>query len=207
MSDFVIGLTGGIGCGKSTVADLFASQGIVVVDTDAIAHELTGEGGAAMPEIRDAFGSGVLSSRGALDRAAMRRLAFSDPAARKRLEGILHPQIRTEAELRCRAASSPYVLLMVPLLIESGAYRQRINRLLVVDCDEALQVSRVMERSGLSAAEVQGIMVTQVSRSERLAVADDVISNDGDVLTLDQQVGALHQAYLRLAQDESRCKG
>ncbi len=197
---FIIGLTGGIGSGKTTVANLFAELGAAVVDTDAIAHELTGPQGAAMPEISDAFGASVLRPDGGLDRAAMRRLCFCDPAARKRLESILHPMIRSESAERCeRADYAPYVLLVVPLLIESGAYRGRINRLLVVDCDEEQQVSRVMERSGLAADEVRKIMATQASRAERLAVADDVVTNGASREELQAQILTLHQRYVELA--------
>ena len=197
---FVVGLTGGIGSGKSTVADLFASLGVAVVDTDAIAHEMTGAQGAAMPVIGDAFGPTVLLADGGLDRAAMRRLVFSDPSAKSRLEAILHPMIRRESEFRCQAAAgAPYVLLVVPLLVESGDYRQRVDRILVVDCDETVQISRVVARSGLSAAEVQAIMVTQVSRSDRLAAADDVVSNSERRGDLGPQIAPLHQRYLELA--------
>lgn len=200
---FIVGLTGGIGSGKSTVADIFSSLGIAVVDTDVIAHELTGARGAAMPEIAAAFGPDVLLAQGGLDRAAMRRRVFADPSARKRLESILHPRIRHEADVRCQAAVSPYVLLVVPLLIESGAYQQSVKRLLVVDCDEAIQVARVMARSGLSPDEVQTIMAAQASRAERLAVADDVVSNGADRAALEPQVIALHQRYLRLSRGEN----
>lgn len=197
---FVIGLTGGIGSGKTTVANLFAELGAAVVDTDAIAHELTGPQGLAMRDIADAFGLSVLRSDGSLDRAAMRQLCFSDPTARKRLESILHPMIRSESAARCeRADYAPYVLLVVPLLIESGAYRGRINRLLVVDCDEDLQVSRVMERSGLTAREVRDIMATQASRAERLAAADDVVTNGASRDELQAQILTLHQRYVELA--------
>lgn len=196
----VVGLTGGIGSGKSAVADLFSALGAAVVDTDVIAHELTGAQGAAMPEIAQAFGPAVILADGHLDRPALRRLVFSDPLAKRRLESILHTLIRRESEARCRAAvAAPYVLLVVPLLVESGAYRKCCDRILVVDCDEALQVSRVMARSGLSASEVQAIMATQAARSERLAAADDLIANSEGREKLLTQVAALHQRYLELA--------
>lgn len=196
----VIGLTGGIGSGKSTVADLFAALGAPVVDTDVIAHELTGVRGAAMPEIAAAFGPSVVLGDGALDRAAMRRLVFSDPAQKGRLEAILHPLIRRESETRCQAAAGvPYLLLVVPLLVESGSYPQRVDRILVVDCDEALQVSRVMARSGLGLAEAQAIIASQATRAQRLAAADDVVFNGGGRDDLQAQVGALHRRYLGLA--------
>ncbi|MFZ4535014.1 dephospho-CoA kinase [Propionivibrio sp.] len=200
---FVVGLTGGIGSGKSTVADLFASLGAAVVDTDAIAHELTGPQGAAMPEIAAAFGSSVLLAEGGLDRVAMRHLVFSDPSVKSRLEAILHSMIRRESVARCRSASgtsgAPYVLLVVPLLLESGAYRELVDRILVVDCDEAVQISRVMARSGLAAGEIRAIMATQASRAERLAVADDVVSNAEGREGLSARVAALNQRYLELA--------
>ncbi len=195
----VIGLTGGIGSGKSAVADLFAERGIAVVDTDAIAHALTAPSGAAMPAIRAEFGNGVAGADGALDRAAMRGIVFADPAARKRLEAILHPMIRIESERRLAAASSPYAILMVPLLIESGAYRERVKRIAVVDCAEATQIARVMERNGLARREVERILAAQASRAERLAAADDVIDNDGALQRLAPQIERLHVSYLALA--------
>lgn len=196
MSDYVVGLTGGIGSGKSTVAELFVAQGAALVDTDRIAHELTAADGAAMPLLRQAFGDLVVAADGALDRAAMRRLVFADASARARLEGILHPMIRELSAERCRAANAPYVLLAVPLLVESGSYRERCQRILVVDCPESLQIQRVMARSGLARAEVEAILASQATRQQRLAVADDVINNDGAPAELDRQVAVLHQQYL-----------
>ena len=194
----VIGLTGGIGSGKSTVADLFSRLGVTVVDTDRIAHELTGAEGAAMPEIIAAFGKDIALPQGALDRAAMRQRVFTDASAKTRLEAILHPKIRQESRQRCQAATSVYVLLAVPLLVETGVWRQEVRRVLVVDCDEATQIARVKARSALSAAEVLAIMATQATRSERLAVADDVILNNGTPEALEPQVQALHLRYLEL---------
>ena len=184
---FVVGLTGGIGSGKSTVADIFADIGALVVDTDVIAHELTGPQGAAMPEITAVFGDSIRLAGGGLDRAAMRRLVFSDPSARSQLQDSLHPMIRRESEALCLSANgAPYVLLVVPLLLESGGYRQRVDRILVVDCDEAVQVSRVMARSGLTDLEVRAIMATQASRAERLAAvhhrSGEACLRCGDVL-------------------------
>jgi dephospho-CoA kinase len=195
VSNYVVGLTGGIGSGKTTVADRFAALGIAVVDTDAIAHELTGPAGAAMPALAAAFGPGVVRSDGGLDRPAMRQLAFAVPSARARLEGILHPLIRQESASRCSAAASAYVILAVPLLVESGNYRERCDRILVVDCDEAVQISRVMTRSGLPEAEVRAIMAAQASRAERLAAADDVVRNDDGMEALEVRVSELHKAY------------
>jgi len=165
VSAFVVGLTGGIGSGKSAAAACFAARGIAVVDTDAIARELTAAGGAAMPALVAEFGSEIVASDGALDRGRMRRLVFADPAARGRLEAILHPLIGALADERCRDAVSPYVILAVPLLVESGSYRERCQRIVAVDCPESLQISRVIARSGLSEAEVRAIMAAQASRA------------------------------------------
>lgn len=198
MSTFVVGLTGGIGSGKSSVADLFVEFGAALVDTDAIAHELTGPNGGAMPALVAEFGPAVAGPDGALDRVAMRQRVFADPAARGRLEAILHPLIRRLSDERCRAAGAPYVVLAVPLLVESGAYRERCDRIVVVDCPEDLQIQRVMARNGLSVAEVEAIMAAQATREQRLAVADDVVVNDAGFDTLRAQVEALHRKYLLL---------
>ncbi|WP_412478839.1 dephospho-CoA kinase [Azonexus sp. IMCC34839] len=202
MSAFVVGLTGGIGSGKSTVADLFVAEGAGLVDTDAIAHELTGPGGTAMAAIREAFGSEVVTQDGALERAAMRRLVFAQPEAKKRLEGILHPLIRQLATQRCRESAAPYVILAVPLLAETGAYRDFYDRVAVVDCPEALQIERVMARSGLSEQEVQAIMASQASRVQRLALADDVIVNSAGLGELLAQIKALNVKYMQLSAEK-----
>ena len=202
MSDFVVGLTGGIGSGKSTVADLFVAQGAALVDTDAIAHELTAPGGIAMPALLAEFGPELATATGALDRAAMRRLVFADATAKARLEAILHPLIRQVSGQRCQAATTPYVVLAVPLLVESGNYRQRCDRIVVVDCPESLQIERVMSRNGLAAAEVEAIMAAQASRAQRLAVADDVVLNAAGRDSLSAQVAVLHQKYLALATEK-----
>jgi dephospho-CoA kinase len=199
VSDYVVGLTGGIGSGKSTVAELFVRNGAALVDTDAIAHELTAAGGAAIPALLAKFGPGVIDGSGALDRAAMRQSVFADPAARAQLEAILHPLIRQLAAERCQAAAAPYVILAVPLLVESGEYRQRCQRIAVVDCPESRQIERVMARSGLSVDQVRAIMAAQATRQQRLAVADDVVVNDGDLASLGEQVDALHRKYLQLS--------
>ena len=193
---YVVGLTGGIGSGKSMVAALFAERGAALVDADQVAHELTAPGGAALPALRAEFGDGVLQADGSLDRQAMRRIVFSDPAAKARLEAILHPMIRAACDARCAAArEAPYVVLVVPLLVESGVYADRIDRLLVVDCPEALQVQRVMARSGLSADEIRRIMSTQATREARLRVADDVLLNDRSPADVLQPVAELHAFY------------
>lgn len=198
---WLVGLTGGIGSGKSAVGDLFAERGVAVIDTDAIAHALTAPGGSAMPAIRAEFGDSVANADNALDRAAMRAIVFNDPAARKRLEAILHPLIRSESErqLAATAGRVPYAIFMVPLLVESGDYRKRVDRVLVVDCSEATQIARVMRRNGLAREEVERILAAQASRAERLAAADDVIDNDGDLAALAPQVERLHVNYLASA--------
>jgi len=195
-SPFTVGLTGGIGCGKTTVADLFAARGASIVDTDQIAHALTAPHGAAMPALLDEFGAGFATPDGALDRAKMRALVFADPGARARLEAILHPRIREATAAAALLATGPYVIFVVPLLIESGTWRERVTRILAIDCPEATQVARVMARNGLDEAQVRAIMAAQVSRAERLAAADDVILNDAGVDALLPQVERLHAEYL-----------
>lgn len=195
----VVGLTGGIGSGKSAAAEEFGRLGATVVDTDAIAHELTQAGGAAMQQVRALFGDGYVDARGAMDRAKMRALAFQDPAARKRLEQVLHPMIRAESERRIAAASGSYVILVVPLLVESGNYRQRVARVVVVDCPEMVQIERVRQRSRLTDEEIRRIIRSQASRDDRLAAADDVIDNSASLDALHKQVRELHARYLELA--------
>ena len=196
---FSVGLTGGIGCGKSTVADLFAEHGATIVDTDVIAHALTAPHGAAMPAIVAEFGPDFARPDGALDRARMRTLVFSDATARARLESILHPRIRAATEAAGSAATGAYVIYVVPLLIESGSWRERVTRVLAIDCSENTQVARVMQRSQLSADEVRAIMATQVTRAERLAAADDIVDNDDGLEALRAQVERLHERYLALS--------
>jgi dephospho-CoA kinase len=196
---YTVGLTGGIGSGKSVVAGLFARRGVAVIDTDQIAHEITRPGGEAIGAIRSAFGAGVIGADGALDRAGMRRLVFTDPAARRRLEAILHPLIRTESARRRDRASGPYAILVIPLLVESGVDRSRYARVLVVDCPEVQQVERAMRRSGLSETEVRAILAAQATREQRLAQADDVIDNSGTPEALERQVANLNEKYLTLA--------
>jgi dephospho-CoA kinase len=196
---FAVGLTGGIGSGKSTVAELFRACGAGVIDSDAIAHRLTQTDGNALPAIRAAFGAAAVDAGGALDRTRMRQLIFADAAARQRLEAILHPLIREEMLAQAAAATAPYLLLVVPLLLEAQGYAELVRRILGVDCPEQAQIERTMQRSGLSAAEVQAIMAQQTSRDERLQRADDVIHNDGEPSQLPQQVEQLHRKYLALA--------
>jgi dephospho-CoA kinase len=203
-----IGLTGGIGCGKTTVADMFAALGATVVDTDLIAHSMTVPGGPAMAAIAAEFGAPYLTPDGALDRASMRTLVFSDPGAKLRLEAILHPLIRAEAEAQAKAAAvattGAYVIFVVPLLIESGNWRHRVARVLAIDCPEALQIARVVARNGLPEAQVKAIMATQVSRPVRLAAADDVITNDDGIAALAPQVEALHRVYRAISAGMAR---
>ncbi|HRO57840.1 MAG TPA: dephospho-CoA kinase [Burkholderiaceae bacterium] len=196
---FLVGLTGGIGSGKSTVADLFAAHGANIVDTDAVAHALTAAGGAAIPEIRRAFGDSVIEPEGALDRAEMRKLVFADPAARQRLEAILHPMIGHCCELMIAEASGPYTIVVVPLLVESSRWRERIDRLLVVDVPVEVQIERVMKRNRFERSQVEAIMAAQATREARLAAADDVVDNSGDPASLEEPVEALHRQYLALA--------
>lgn len=197
----IVGLTGGIGSGKSAAAACFAAYGVPVVDTDAIAHALTSVGGAALAPIQAAFGPEVLAATGALDRATMRQRVFSAPAERARLEAILHPLIRDESERQIRrTASADYLLLVVPLLVESANYRKRTDRIVVVDCPEEVQIARVMARSHLPRAEVQAIMAAQASRAARLAIADDVIDNTAGLDALQGKIAALHQQYLEMTQ-------
>lgn len=194
----VVGLTGGIGSGKSTVADRFQALGAAVVDTDEISRRLTGPGGAAMERVGAEFGAGYVTADGALDRAAMRRLAFEDPAARARLEAILHPAIRAAADAALAAAAGPYAIVVVPLLYETRGYAARVSRVLVVDCPEALQVERTAVRSGLAPDEVRAVMAAQWPRWRRLQMADDVVWNGGAPEAIDPQCARLHRRYVEL---------
>ncbi|MBC8730382.1 dephospho-CoA kinase [Paraburkholderia sp. UCT2] len=201
---FVVGLTGGIGSGKSTVANLFAARGVPLVDTDLIAHRITAPHGLAMPHIAAEFGAQFVAADGSLDRARMRTLVFSDETARKRLEGITHPLIRAETEREEREAEGPYVIVVVPLLVESGTWKNRVNRVLTVDCSVDTQIARVMSRNGFSREQVLAIIARQATREARLAAADDVIVNDNAPLEeLEAQVDAHHQAYLSLAKGDA----
>lgn len=195
----VVGLTGGIGSGKTTVADALARRGADVVDTDDIARTITQAHGEAMPAIRELFGPRYVTADGALDRAAMRTLAFSDDSARARLEAILHPAIRRAADEALSRSRSPYALVVVPLLFESRGYLDRVDRVLIVDCPPQTQVERVMARSNLADAQVRAIMATQWPRWRRLQMADDVIWNAGHPSALEPQCDRLHAEYVRRA--------
>lgn len=202
---YIVALTGGIGSGKSVVAELFGQRGVHCVDTDAIAHAITGPGGRALAPIRKSFGGSVFTAAGALDRALMRIRIFEDVRARAALEEILHPMIREEVGVALAsdgAARAPYAILEVPLLFETMAYRHLTRRALVVDCPVELQRMRVMQRSGLARPMVDQIIASQVSRSLRLQLADDVISNSGDPARLPRQVDFLHEYYETMAKME-----
>lgn len=193
---FCVGLTGGIGCGKSTVAELFAGHGAGIIDTDAIARDLTQSGGEAIAAIRAEFGEDYITAEGSLDRDRMRGLIFANADAKRRLEQILHPLILEQARLQLeRLQDRPYVVIAVPLLPESPAFRQLTQRILVVDCDENTQIQRVTRRSRMSEAEVRAIIAQQTPRIQRLRIADDVIRNETDLDSLAAQVAVLHRNY------------
>ncbi|WP_313389358.1 dephospho-CoA kinase [Achromobacter aegrifaciens] len=202
-----IGLTGGIGSGKTRVADMLAEWGATLVDTDEIARELTAAGGAAMPAIEREFGPRALTPDGALDRAWMRDQAFSDPQVRLRLEAVLHPAIGQETESQAAAATGAYLVFVVPLLVESlPRWRSRLDRICVVDCDPETQVARVRQRSGLTEPAIRRIMAAQAARASRLEVADDVIVNDAGTTPeqLRAQAKTLHDRWLALASTTGR---
>ncbi|MEN9313920.1 MAG: hypothetical protein RIS35_313 [Pseudomonadota bacterium] len=197
----LVGLTGGIGSGKTTVANLFAGHGVPLIDTDLIAHALTGPDGAAMPAIRETFGAAVIQADGRLDRDAMRALAFADIGNRRRLEAILHPMIRAETQRGiAEAAAAPYAIVVIPLLVESGNPTHWLDRVLVVDCPVEIQVERVMRRNGLAREQVEAIVAAQADRARRLAAADDILENAGATpADLAERVEVLHADYLRRA--------
>lgn len=195
----VIGLTGGIGSGKSAAANRFAELGVHVVDTDLIAHRLTAPDGGAIAAIRQAFGDEVIQADGAMNRAAMRARVFGDPSARALLESILHPMIYQESLQDLSLAQSPYAILVVPLLFENQRYRDLVIRSVLVDCDESLQISRVMQRSGMTEENVRSIMAAQMGRAQRKALADDIIDNNGSLDDLRLQVDAKHRYHLAIA--------
>jgi dephospho-CoA kinase len=202
MQPFRVALTGGIASGKSTVADLFAALGVPVIDTDVIAREVVEPGQPALAAITAAFGGEVLDADGRLDRRRMRAQIFADPDARRRLEAILHPAIRAEMERQSRAAGGAYQVLVIPLLAEGGR-RDHVDRVLLVDVPEALQVERLMTRDGVSREQAQASLAAQASRAARLAMADDVVQNTARVDDLRAQVAALHENYLQLAATQS----
>jgi len=197
-----IGLTGGIASGKSTVANLFAALGITIVDTDLLAREVVAPGSALLPRIAGHFGAQVLQKDGSLDRAALRSRVFANPAERQWLERLTHPAIRELTDKRCESATSDYVIVAIPLLVETAG-AERFDRVLVVDCSPEIQLARLQARDGTTRAEAQRMLAAQATREQRLAVADDVITNDGDLAALREQVEKLHRQYLKLASAQS----
>jgi dephospho-CoA kinase len=198
---FKLGLTGGIGSGKTYVANLLAGWGASVIDTDQIAHALTAPEGLAIAPIRETFGADLIGPDGALDRTRMRELVFATPAKRTALEGILHPLIAQEVFAQSQAATGLYAVFVVPLLVESGRWRDRIDRLCVVDCEEATQIERVQARSGISIDTIRRILAAQATRAQRLAVADDIIVNSANTTLeeLEKQVLVLHEGWCNLS--------
>lgn len=196
----VVGLTGGIGSGKTTVAERFAARGVPVVDADAIARELVAPGTPALAVITERFGTVMLDREGRLDRRRLREQVFADPARRRQLEAILHPRIRAEIRQRLAAlpASTPYTVVVIPLLVESG-WRDLVDRVLVVDVPRAQQIERTCRRDGATTAQVEAILAAQATREERLAAADDVVYNEGEPTDLDHQIDALDAQYPELA--------
>lgn len=196
---FSVGLTGGIGSGKTTVANMFAELGVSIIDTDAIAHQMSQAGGTAIPFIAKSFGADFINAQGAMDRAKMRDLVFSDAQAKKQLESILHPLIRQQCEIEATTSSGAYPIFVVPLLIESGNWRARVQRILVIDCDQETQIARVIQRNKFERTQVLRILATQVSREERLAQADDMINSMADLSQVRSEVEILHKKYLNFA--------
>jgi len=195
----IVGLTGGIGCGKSSACEIFQELGIDVVDTDQIAHELTQPNGKAIPAIRNFFGNEYITFEGALDRTKMRQLVFKDNTMRLKLEKLLHPLIFKETSQRIKRCQSPYVIVAVPLLFETNDYDRLIDRSLVIDCDEQLQINRTMKRSHLSVEEIKSIMDAQMNRQQRLKKADDVIVNNQGFDQLKEQIFCIHQNYNQIS--------
>ena len=200
---YAVGLTGGIGSGKTAVADAFARLGVEIVDTDAIAHRLSARGQPGFDAIRAALGEAAMRADGDIDRDAVRRLVFADADARERLESALHPLIGAEAKRQAQQWAGPYGLIVVPLLLERGGLRSIVDRVLVVDCPEDEQVARAVARSALAPSEVRAIMATQLVRAQRLAAADDVIDNSGPPEAIAPQVARLDGRYRALA--AARC--
>ena len=199
---FVVGLTGGIGCGKSSASQFFSDLGIDVIDTDIIARQLTQPNGSAISLIQNTFGSSVITADGALDRNKMRDLVFANSESRHKLEQILHPLILKEVIRRIKQCQAPYVIVVIPLLFETNDYNHLIRHILVIDCDEQQQLLRTMERSNLSEQKVRSIMATQVTRETRIQKADDVILNNQDIEYLKAQILLLHHKYLALSKNE-----
>jgi len=203
---FSVGLTGGVGSGKSTIGGMLSRRGAGIVDADAIAHELTQPGGAAIDALRAAFGEAAIAGDGSLDRTWMRSRAFADTSTRARLEAILHPLIRATSNRRAgelSATGCPYVVFVIPLLVESGDARGRFDRILVVDCSEATQIARVCLRPGIDTNVARAILAAQATRARRLEAADDVLFNEAPLEQIEARVDRLHQRYLELAKASS----
>ena len=198
-----IGLTGGIASGKSTVTQRFAELGIAVIDADVASRTVVEPGKPGLAQIVKRFGVSVLDERGQLDRRALRNLIFKDSSSRQALDAILHPLIRAEMEREAALAQGPYVVMAIPLLVEGGSASKRVDRVLVIDADETLQIQRLQARDGSSAEQAHAILASQAKRSSRLKVADDVLLNTGSVAELRQAVDGLHEQYLQLAQTSS----
>ena len=190
----VIGLTGGIGCGKSAVSERFEALGVPVIDADLVAREVVEPGQPALREIEGLFGESVITPEGTLDRARLRAIVFAEPEARRKLESLLHPLIRTRMRQRLRTLDCRYAILSIPLLLETDQWRD-VDRVLVVDCNESTQIARVTQRDGVSVAQANAILAAQTPREQRLAKADDVIDNSGTLADLQPQVEALHEKY------------
>ena len=201
MSDYVIGLTGGIASGKSAVGQRFEALGIVVADADVAARDAVAIGSEGLADVVDMFGTGVLAADGSLDRPAMRRRVFAEPDARKRLEGIIHPRVRELLRAACMRAVGPYTIAAVPLLAEGGGRRAYpwLQRIVVVDVPGSAQLQRLLQRDGIDEVLARRMIAAQASRQQRLAVADDVLVNDGTLEALDGQVAALDRLYRNLA--------
>ena len=198
--NYLVGLTGGIGSGKSTVADMFAALGVRIIDTDLISHQLTQAGGEAIPALRNTFGAHIINAQGALDRSRMRELVFSNPDDKKRLEAILHPLIFAHTKQQAASPTDvPYTLIVVPLLFESGRYADWLQRVITVDCPEESQIARTTQRSKLDEPAVRAIMAQQLSREERMALSDEVILNNAGLDDLKKQVVGIHHRLSALA--------
>ena len=196
---YIVGLTGGIGSGKSTIARAFAEHGVNIVDTDRIAHQVSASGGAAIESLRDAFGNDAIASDGSMDRDWMRQRVFDNEQERHKLERIVHPIIRQITNEQVMAKPEPYVIIDVPLLIESGNWENRCDRVLVVDCQVQTQIDRVIQRNGFTRERIDSIIAVQATREQRLAAADDVLDNDNELEESLRRVDELHQQYLSLA--------
>ena len=194
-----VGLTGGIASGKSQVASVFERLGVTVCDADRISHALTGQGQPGLTALVQALGQGVLDAQGGLDRGALRRRIFAEPALRRQVEAILHPLVLSTLKAQLAAAPGPYAVAVIPLLAESPPSQALVDRVLVVDCPEELQITRLMSRDGSTAAEAQAVLAAQAPRDVRLAIADDILLNANDLAALDAAVGRLHGFYRELA--------